>query len=123
VLYFRLKKIENNKHRAAYESIITVTCKCDFAVVDNNKYLLSEYLFDQRRVFLEDLGTIAFVYDKNCDTIGMLGGFAGNTKVNGRDLRMLSLSAKFGDASSSENVSRPCNTSSDSGLLSPNQTC
>lgn len=46
---------------------------------------VSEYLFEQRRVFVEDLGTFALVYDKNCNNIGMLGGFAGNTKVNGRD--------------------------------------
>lgn len=46
---------------------------------------MSEYLFEGRRVYVEDQGTVAFVYDKNCNTIGMLGGFAGNTKVNGRD--------------------------------------
>jgi len=46
---------------------------------------VSEYVFEERRVYVEDQGTVAFVYDKNCNTIGMLGGFAGNRKVNGRD--------------------------------------
>ncbi len=46
---------------------------------------VSEYLFERRHVYVQNMGNVAFVYDENCDTIGLLGGFAGNTKVNGQD--------------------------------------
>lgn len=49
---------------------------------------VSEWLFQGQSVFLfsdgncgADLG--ASVYSQNCESLGYLGGFAGNTKING----------------------------------------
>ncbi|HWK59212.1 MAG TPA: hypothetical protein VNQ80_17850 [Parapedobacter sp.] len=43
------------------------------------------YLFQNRHVYVHNIGNVAFVYDKKCNMIGLLGGFAGNMEVNGED--------------------------------------
>ena len=46
---------------------------------------ISVYLFQKRHVYVRDVGTAALVYDKDCNSIGLLGGFSGNTTINGDD--------------------------------------
>jgi hypothetical protein len=51
---------------------------------------VKEYNFQSSRVFVFDPGNCGAdmtseVLDENCNTLGYLGGFAGNTKINGED--------------------------------------
>jgi len=49
-----------------------------------------EYTFQQQHVFVFNYGSCgadlpAYVLTENCDTLGFLGGIAGNTIINGDD--------------------------------------
>ncbi len=62
---------------------------CDHASVE-------EYTFQQEQVFVFNMGTCgadlpAYVLTSNCDTLGFLGGIAGNTTINGEDFSNASL--------------------------------
>lgn len=51
---------------------------------------VKEYQFQSKRVFVFDPGTCGAdmtseVIDENCNSLGYLGGIAGNTKINGED--------------------------------------
>ena len=55
-----------------------------------NDAKVDEYLFQNKPVFVFDMGTCvvdgsADVYNDSCEIIGSLGGFTGNTKINGVD--------------------------------------
>jgi len=55
---------------------------------------VDQYTFESAAVYVFDPGTCgadmtSAVYDQNCKHLGDLGGFTGNTKINGKD---------FGDA-------------------------
>ena len=49
-----------------------------------------EYLFQNKQVFVFEEGTCApdassYVFNNSCELLGTLGGFTGNTKINGVD--------------------------------------
>jgi hypothetical protein len=51
---------------------------------------VKEYTFQQESVFVFDQGPCgadfaSYVLTSNCDTLGFLGGFAGNTVINGEE--------------------------------------
>jgi hypothetical protein len=51
---------------------------------------VDEFTFQQEQVFVFNLGTCgadlpAYVLTSDCDTLGFLGGIAGNTTINGED--------------------------------------
>jgi hypothetical protein len=51
---------------------------------------VDEYTFQQEQVFVFNMGTCgadfpSYVLTSNCDTLGFLGGIAGNTMINGED--------------------------------------
>ena len=53
---------------------------------------VKEYEFQSNRVFVFDPGTCGAdmtseVFDENCNSLGFLGGIAGNTKINGEDFK------------------------------------
>ncbi len=57
---------------------------------------VKEYKFQSKRVFVFDPGTCGAdltsqVFDENCNSLGYLGGIAGNSKINGEDFNQ----AKF----------------------------
>jgi hypothetical protein len=71
---------------------------CIDSKVEEFKFIIScsvgsnvkEYEFQSKRVFVFDPGTCGAdmtseVLDENCNSLGFLGGIAGNTKINGED--------------------------------------
>jgi len=57
---------------------------------------VKEYEFQSKRVFVFDPGTCGAdmtseVLDDQCSSLGFLGGFAGNTKINGEDFSQAQL--------------------------------
>lgn len=51
---------------------------------------VEEYSFQQEQVFVFNMGNCgadlpAYVLTSNCDTLGFLGGIAGNTTINGEN--------------------------------------
>ncbi len=44
---------------------------------------IEEYVFQGNIVYVINQGSFSPVVDKDCNTIGALGGFAGNTEING----------------------------------------
>jgi hypothetical protein len=57
---------------------------------------VEEYTFQQEQVFVFNMGTCgadfpAYVLTSNCDTLGFLGGIAGNTTINGENFSNASL--------------------------------
>lgn len=51
---------------------------------------VEEYTFQQEQVFVFNMGSCgadlpAYVLTSNCDTLGFLGGIAGNTTINGEN--------------------------------------
>ena len=58
---------------------------------DRSKAHIDEFKFQEELVYVFDHGLEpnpdegAAVYDSNCETIGYLGGFSGNTEINGED--------------------------------------
>jgi hypothetical protein len=71
---------------------------CIVNKVDEFKFTIScnvggnvkEYEFQSKPVFVFDPGTCGAdmtseVLDENCNSLGFLGGIAGNTKINGED--------------------------------------
>ena len=57
---------------------------------------VEEYTFQQEQVFVFNMGTCgadlpAYVLTSKCDTLGFLGGIAGNTTINGEDFSNASL--------------------------------
>lgn len=56
----------------------------------NSNAKVDEYTFQNNTVYVFDEGNCGAdmasqVYDKDCNSLGLLGGFAGNTKINGED--------------------------------------
>ena len=73
---------------------------CIDTKVEEFKFIIScsvgsnvkEYEFQSKRVFVFDPGTCGAdmtseVLDENCNSLGFLGGIAGNTKINGEDFK------------------------------------
>ena len=61
---------------------------------------IEEYIFQGETVFLFSLGFCgadlgADVVDKNCSSLGALGGFTGNTKINGEEFTNASFVRKI----------------------------
>jgi len=57
---------------------------------------VEEYSFQQEQVFVFNMGTCgadlpAYVLTDNCDTLGFLGGIAGNMTINGENFSNASL--------------------------------
>lgn len=62
----------------------------EFAKESCNKATVKEYEFQEKKVYLFDQGACGNdmateVYDAGCNKLGFLGGFVGNTKINGVD--------------------------------------
>lgn len=62
----------------------------EFAKESCNKASVKEYEFQQKKVYVFDQAACgndmaADVYDANCQKLGFIGGFIGNTNINGED--------------------------------------
>lgn len=56
-----------------------------------NNIQIDEYIFQSNKVYVFNQGTFKPVVDKDCNQLGILGGFAGNNQINGESF----LNAEF----------------------------